>query len=292
MTLAWATRDVEVALMFIGQMGCEAANFVLKRLIREERPRGRISPGKGYGMPSSHAQFVAFWAVSIVLFLLLRHGPHENDGRGKAQGRRGLLSQRMASDSPRADGGSGAQKRGRRGPAGGSDSAAGSVVALPQATVHPPMSVAYPLRVIACLVALTLAAAVSGSRLYLNYHTPKQVLVGVAAGISCALAWFAATELARRKGLLRWILGTGVVRWFRIRDLAVHEDLWVAGWLRWEALREADEAAEREEREQAGGEDEDAVNAGNGTLEGSDGVTAHPGAVRHQGARAIKKKLV
>lgn len=31
--------------------------------------------GKGYGMPSSHAQFVAFFAVELSLFLLLRHHP-------------------------------------------------------------------------------------------------------------------------------------------------------------------------------------------------------------------------
>lgn len=39
-TLIWATREVEVILMFAGQMGCEALNFLLKRLIKEERPKG------------------------------------------------------------------------------------------------------------------------------------------------------------------------------------------------------------------------------------------------------------
>jgi dolichyldiphosphatase len=38
-TLLWATREAEVALMFIGQMGCEALNFGLKRWIKEERPQ-------------------------------------------------------------------------------------------------------------------------------------------------------------------------------------------------------------------------------------------------------------
>lgn len=31
--------------------------------------------GQGYGMPSSHAQFTAFFSVSLTLFLLLRHTP-------------------------------------------------------------------------------------------------------------------------------------------------------------------------------------------------------------------------
>lgn len=60
-------------LMFAGQLGCEALNFALKRLIKEERPKEMY--GKGYGMPSSHAQFVAYFSVSLTLFLLLRHAP-------------------------------------------------------------------------------------------------------------------------------------------------------------------------------------------------------------------------
>lgn len=38
-TLIWSTREAEVFLMFAGQMGCEAANWILKRLIKEERPK-------------------------------------------------------------------------------------------------------------------------------------------------------------------------------------------------------------------------------------------------------------
>ncbi|KAI4136238.1 MAG: hypothetical protein LQ340_008137, partial [Diploschistes diacapsis] len=40
LTLLSATREVEIGLMFAGQIGCEALNFALKRAIREERPRG------------------------------------------------------------------------------------------------------------------------------------------------------------------------------------------------------------------------------------------------------------
>ena len=38
-TLIWATREVEIGLMFAGQMACEALNFLLKRMIKEERPK-------------------------------------------------------------------------------------------------------------------------------------------------------------------------------------------------------------------------------------------------------------
>jgi hypothetical protein len=37
-TLIWASREVEVLLMFAGQMLSEALNFTLKRIILEERP--------------------------------------------------------------------------------------------------------------------------------------------------------------------------------------------------------------------------------------------------------------
>src|SRR5580704_16987786 len=36
-TLIWSTRELEIILMFFGQLGCEALNFLLKRLIKEER---------------------------------------------------------------------------------------------------------------------------------------------------------------------------------------------------------------------------------------------------------------
>jgi dolichyldiphosphatase len=39
--LIWGTREMEVLLMFTGQMGCEALNWVLKRYIKEERPTRR-----------------------------------------------------------------------------------------------------------------------------------------------------------------------------------------------------------------------------------------------------------
>ena len=75
-TLIWSTREIEILLMFAGQMGCEALNWVLKRFIREDRPAQML--GKGYGMPSSHAQFVAFFAVYLGLWVVVRHDPWKN----------------------------------------------------------------------------------------------------------------------------------------------------------------------------------------------------------------------
>jgi len=87
------------------------------------------------------------------------------------------------------------------------------------------------------LAALGSAAAVAVSRVYLNYHTPKQVLVGCAAGAVLAVAWFVATTLLRRTGWLAWALETNLSRALRMRDLVVEEDLADAGWSKWEAQR-------------------------------------------------------
>ncbi|ETS06174.1 dolichyl pyrophosphate phosphatase [Trichoderma reesei RUT C-30] len=98
-TLIFSTREAEICLAFAGQLACEALNFLLKRVIKEERPR-RIH-GKGYGMPSSHAQFVAFWSVSLALFLLVRHKPqpqqrHANNINIWEGGRPWSLVERLA----------------------------------------------------------------------------------------------------------------------------------------------------------------------------------------------------
>lgn len=42
--LIWSTREIEIALMFAGQLGCEALNWGLKRWIREERPTRTYRP--------------------------------------------------------------------------------------------------------------------------------------------------------------------------------------------------------------------------------------------------------
>ena len=151
-----ATREAEIALALAGQLACEALNFALKRLIKEERPR-RIH-GKGYGMPSSHAQFVAFWSVSLALFLLLRHRPSS-----------------VAATTRARTNGSAAKGAMRR--LGASVSVDG---------LHRPWSL--PERLAVSLAAAGVAAAVACSRVYLDYHTPRQVLAGAAAGVASAAA--------------------------------------------------------------------------------------------------------
>ncbi|GAB1314175.1 PAP2 superfamily-domain-containing protein [Madurella fahalii] len=225
-TLLWSTREAEVLLTFLGQLACEAVNFALKRLIKEERPRLMHQQGaRGYGMPSSHAQFAVFWAVAVGLFLVVRHRPAM-----------------MAAAAGGGGGGRGAEGSKRREPpaladvprayrSGGLPAVSASI----EAYSHTPWTVAQ--RVAVSAGALVVAALVAWSRVYLGYHTVRQVLAGCAAGVVSAVGWFTMTHLLRETGLLAWALQTPVARWFRLRDLVVTEDLCQAGWEKWEKRR-------------------------------------------------------
>jgi len=112
-------------------------------------------------MPSSHAQFVAFFSAFLTLFLLFRHNPHH----------------------PHAS------------------------------STHAPTP--YWQRLSLALLSMVSAGAVAQSRVYLYYHTPRQVYVGLLAGVLCAVAWFAVTSAARH---WRWVdeaLDTSLARYVR-----------------------------------------------------------------------------
>jgi dolichyldiphosphatase len=166
-------------MMFAGQLACEALNFGLKRWIKEERPKRMY--GKGYGMPSSHAQFVAYFAVYLALFLIVRHKPPYGGVRRRN---------------------------------------------------HTPLSIWE--RTAYSAFGVGMAVAVAWSRIYLNYHTEWQVLVGTVAGAVSAVAWFVLTSVIRGTGLLAWGMRLPPARYLRFRDLVVEEDLCQAGWEKWD----------------------------------------------------------
>lgn len=208
-TLLWSHREAEVALMFAGQLACEALNFALKRLIKQERPKRIPLLGKGYGMPSSHAQFAFFWAVSVCLFLLVRHVP------------KGRATPASAGPAKKNVGDGGVEWAAR--------------FRAVEEFAHSPWSLAH--RAVAGVCSVAVAGAVAWSRVYLGYHTPAQVAAGVAAGTASAVGWFALTGWVRSSGLLSWALQLPPARWFRIRDLVIEEDLQWAGWEKWEGRR-------------------------------------------------------
>ncbi|KAJ3177282.1 hypothetical protein HDU87_004533 [Geranomyces variabilis] len=69
-TLIAFRRDLATCLMLLGQLTNEGVNFVAKRIVREARPTEYL--GNGYGMPSSHSQFVAFFAAYVTIYSVKR----------------------------------------------------------------------------------------------------------------------------------------------------------------------------------------------------------------------------
>ncbi|KAF9313212.1 hypothetical protein BG003_005502 [Podila horticola] len=64
------TRDLTPILMLAGQALNECVNFVLKRFVKQARPTEYL--GDGYGMPSSHSQFMAFFATYLTILMYRR----------------------------------------------------------------------------------------------------------------------------------------------------------------------------------------------------------------------------
>lgn len=118
-----------------------------------------------------------------------------------------------------------------------------------------------PHPILLSLLLLLSASLVAYSRIYLTYHTSSQVLVGCTAGAGCALAWFCATAMARRMGVVEGVLEGEVMRWLKMRDLVVEESLEEAGWERWENRRRRGKMGKRKEEIVGGG----GVGGGNGS---------------------------
>ncbi|CAH0603251.1 unnamed protein product [Chrysodeixis includens] len=65
-------RDLHTITFFIGTLVNEGLNIILKHLICEARPLSRGNLYNEYGMPSSHAQFIWFFSIYVLYFVLIR----------------------------------------------------------------------------------------------------------------------------------------------------------------------------------------------------------------------------
>jgi len=197
-----------------GQLACEAVNWVLKRWFKEDRPGKMRDLHRGYGMPSSHAQFLSFWAVTVILFVWIRRQP------GAAKVKEGKL--RVENGKVVVDG---VEKDFRE--TLHSDTKLSDVYRL-QLEYRSLTSVLITLASLASIVAMAY------SRVYLHYHTTKQVMAGIAAGTIFAILWFGITETARKSGIVAWFLQWNIARVARLRDLMCEEDLVEISWQVWE----------------------------------------------------------
>lgn len=69
--LAVMTREYLILVMWTGQFAGEGLNLVIKGLIKQERPIENI--GNGYGFPSSHSQYMAYFTTFLLLHMYFRH---------------------------------------------------------------------------------------------------------------------------------------------------------------------------------------------------------------------------
>ncbi|KAJ3527756.1 hypothetical protein NM688_g8086 [Phlebia brevispora] len=65
------TRELVFIEMWAGQMLCEAFNYVLKHAVKQERPHGEL--GSGHGFPSSHSQWMGYFAAFLFCHFTFRH---------------------------------------------------------------------------------------------------------------------------------------------------------------------------------------------------------------------------
>ncbi|KYQ92480.1 dolichyldiphosphatase 1 [Tieghemostelium lacteum] len=71
LTLILFKREVRTIAVFMGLLFSETCNYILKKSIKENRPSyWKELKKQSYGMPSSHSQFMFFFAVLMTLFIL------------------------------------------------------------------------------------------------------------------------------------------------------------------------------------------------------------------------------
>ncbi|KAG7444974.1 PAP2-domain-containing protein [Guyanagaster necrorhizus] len=88
-SLAVQTREYVVIVMWAGQFACEALSWLIKRAVKENRPAGSVGVccenrfhahvhifqriGNGYGFPSSHSQYMGYFATFLICHLYFQH---------------------------------------------------------------------------------------------------------------------------------------------------------------------------------------------------------------------------
>ena len=98
------------------------------------------------------------------------------------------------------------------------------------------------IRVLQSVVVLCGASLVCMSRIYLRYHTTRQVLAGAGTGGFLGLAWYITVIVLRSTGLVDWVLHWRVVEmlWFKDGDIGSLEHDLYEEWMEWRAQRSRD----------------------------------------------------
>ncbi|RIA90892.1 phosphatidic acid phosphatase type 2/haloperoxidase [Glomus cerebriforme] len=166
-----ARRELMMINMFFGQLFCEILNSGLKKWMREKRPNDKL--GTGYGMPSSHAQFIAYFTIFASVYLYYKITFRNNLWK-------------------------------------------------------------FPI----ILGLIIFSFLVSYSRIYLNYHTTKQVIVGNIFGTTFAIFWYILIEkIIRPLGIFKIIIESHLAKYFYIKDNSSIKDIIRIEYTNWLALK-------------------------------------------------------
>lgn len=90
------------------------------------------------------------------------------------------------------------------------------------------------------LVVFVAASVVSMSRIYLRYHTPRQVAIGAGIGACVGVAWYIFVMILRYTGWVDWVLQIRAVEmlWFKDGDIGSLEHDLQEEWVEWRQLHQ------------------------------------------------------
>lgn len=173
MTLLLFRRELSILVGLAGQLANEALNWVLKRSFRHPRPTSFL--GTGYAMPSSHAQFMGYFAAFWLLHLLTFRP-------GMAKDRCWSLIWVLRRFEHTV--------------------VVGLIVSLSAAVAYSRWVLSFFLVLTRLRIETTLTVRRTTLRYHLSYHTPLQIIVGAALGFAFGIAWYHVFEtLSRRRKL-------------------------------------------------------------------------------------------
>ncbi|CCH45627.1 Dolichyldiphosphatase [Wickerhamomyces ciferrii] len=94
-------------------------------------------------------------------------------------------------------------------------------------------------KILGTLGVYILGSLVAFSRVYLYYHSYKQVAVGVLLGTAIGAPYFLVTSIARSLGLIDWIISWKIVNLFWVKDSTFHSPLTLKEeYQLWEQIKE------------------------------------------------------
>ena len=106
------------------------------------------------------------------------------------------------------------------------------------------------LRCLESIIVICGTILVSMSRIYLRYHTPRQVLCGGAIGVVLGISWHLVVVILRYFGVVDWILELWFVQifWFKDGDIGSLEHDLYEEWMIWKKEHDERKSSNRKDK--------------------------------------------